>query len=215
MNSGDVFILDKGLQILQWNGSKSGVQEKFRASQIARALGDERKGANVTVFDETNSGDFFVALGSKGPINPDSADDEEWEKQSQTKLFRMHDSNGRISFSLVAEGKLTGDMLDTNDVFILDIGCQVFTWIGQKASVAEKRTALKFAMDYLSHGKRPMWLPITRVLEGGESTAFEQNFQSFSRTVGSNGSIKSENKDSMQSSSSSESGGSGCSCMIM
>jgi len=58
-------------------------------------------------------------------------------------------------------------------VFILDAGNEVFTWIGSKASAGEKSKALHFAQDYLTaNPDRPAWLPITRVLEGGENEVF-------------------------------------------
>jgi len=50
LNSGDVFILDSGLKIWQWNGKKSGPQEKQKGAQFSRALVDERKGrAKITL----------------------------------------------------------------------------------------------------------------------------------------------------------------------
>jgi hypothetical protein len=33
LNSGDVFIIDNGLEILQWQGSGAGKEEKMRAGQ--------------------------------------------------------------------------------------------------------------------------------------------------------------------------------------
>jgi len=192
MNSGDVFILDGGLYIYQWNGSKSGMQEKNRGAQFSRALTDERKGAKLTVCDEgdQDSEAFFTALQSKGPINSDTSvvDDEEWEKQSHMKLYRLSDASGRMTFSLVADGNVTGSMLNSQDVFILDVGCEIYTWIGQQSSVGEKRTALKYAMDYIMQEKRPIWLPISRILEGGESAAFEQYFRPWNRVASLGGS---------------------------
>lgn len=50
MNSGDVFIVDNGLSILQWNGSSSSGQERAKSMTWANALASERKSAKVTVF---------------------------------------------------------------------------------------------------------------------------------------------------------------------
>ena len=44
LNSGDVFILDNGLTIYQWNGSSSGIFEKNKAALFSRSLDDERRG---------------------------------------------------------------------------------------------------------------------------------------------------------------------------
>jgi len=66
LNSGDVFLLDAGLTIIQWNGSKSSPQERTKGGEIARALKSERKGLpTVTTSDEgqrmPSSGNFLEA----------------------------------------------------------------------------------------------------------------------------------------------------------
>jgi len=48
MNSGDVFILDKGLVVFQFNGAKSAGAERMKAAQVVRAIDDER-GSKVTI----------------------------------------------------------------------------------------------------------------------------------------------------------------------
>ncbi len=51
MNSGDVFILDMGLDIYVWNGSKAGRMEKVKGLDVARRVRDEERGgrAKLTV----------------------------------------------------------------------------------------------------------------------------------------------------------------------
>ena len=76
LNSGDVFIVDKGLEIYQWNGSASNGQEKHKSMTFVQALASERKGAKVTVYgpcfnvDESDSdaAPFWDAIGGKGPV---------------------------------------------------------------------------------------------------------------------------------------------------
>ena len=51
LNSGDVFLLDCGKELYQWQGKNASGQERFKASELVRAIDSERKGlANVTVF---------------------------------------------------------------------------------------------------------------------------------------------------------------------
>ncbi len=51
LNSGDVFLLDYGRELYQWQGKTSSAQERFKASQLAAAIDSERKGlATITVF---------------------------------------------------------------------------------------------------------------------------------------------------------------------
>jgi len=178
LNSGDVFILDNGLIIYQWNGSKSSPQEKNTGAQLARAIDDERKGlAKVVVLEEKDKeADFWKLLGGEGPIHSAAeGGDDESSKLPEKKLLRLSDSTGSMVFKEIATGKdVKKDKLDSNDVFVLDSGAEVFAWIGSKASVGEKKQALQFAQDYLKKFNRPAHLPISRVLQGGENEVFEQ-----------------------------------------
>jgi gelsolin len=189
MNGGDVFILDAGLEIFQWNGKKAGPQEKAKGAQFVRALNDERKGKpNCHVIEEgEKSADltaFWKALGGEGPVKSaeEGGSDEEHEKEGAAirKLFRLSDASGKMEFKEVSSGNdIKRNQLDSNDVFIFDSGSEVYAWIGKKASKDEKKNALGFAQDYLTKFKRPAWLPIVRVLEGGENETFEQHFAYF------------------------------------
>lgn len=178
LNGGDVFILDNGLTIYQWNGKKAGPMEKQKGAQTSKALADERKGKpKVFVIEEGDKGepDFWKLLGGEGPVKSaeEGGDDNEAEKGDVKRLFRLSDSSGKMSFNEVASGaKCKKSLLDSSDVFILDTGAEVFAWIGKGASVDEKSKALGFAQDYLKNYNRPAYLPICRILEGGENNTF-------------------------------------------
>ena len=49
MNSGDVFILDKGLDIYVWNGKEAGRLEKIKGLDVARRIKDEERGGRAQV----------------------------------------------------------------------------------------------------------------------------------------------------------------------
>jgi len=181
LNSGDVFILDNGLKIYQWNGKKSGGSEKSRASQLARALDDERGGKpTVTVFGEgdKDAKEFWALLeGGEGDVtDAESGSDEKWETVKDKKLYSFSDASGKEEFKKVQEGKIEKKNLKSEDAFIVDVGAEVFVWIGKSASVTEKGKALKYAQSYLANEKRPNWTPITRVIEGGETENFLRHF---------------------------------------
>jgi len=178
MNSGDVFVLDLGLRILQWNGARSHKTEKNRAAILSRAIDDERAGKpSVTVYSQGDKDEheFWTALGS-GPDGVSADDDADLaaEAAGAKRLFRLSDADGALKTTEVACAKA---QLHSSDVFILDAGNEVFTWIGRDASKGEKSKALHFAQEYLkSHPDRPAWLPISRVLEGGENEVFNSHF---------------------------------------
>jgi len=176
LNSGDVFVLDAGLTIIQWNGSKSSPQERTKGGEIARALKSERKGLPaVTTTDEgQEDAKFWEILGGKGPIASaeEGGDDREEEKKHSKALFQLSDASGTLKFTQKATGKVTKGLFDTKDVFVFDSGFEIFVWIGKGTTANEKKSALSSAQTYLSQNKRPAYLPITRVIEGGEPSSF-------------------------------------------
>jgi gelsolin len=179
LNSGDVFVLDAGLHLYQWNGSKSGPHEKMKAAQLCRALDDERKGLAEVHVSEEGSKDlakFWQILGGEGPVKSaeEGGDDLEAEKADDKRLFRLSDASGKMEFTEVARGgACKRSQLDSSDVFILDTGAEIFAWIGKGASVQEKKKAMQFAQEYITKFNRPAFLPISRILEGGENEVFE------------------------------------------
>ena len=94
-------------------------------------------------------------------------------------LWRVSDSTGTLQMTEVARGKLTKDMLDPSDVFILDAGGEVFVWIGKGASKDERAKGMDYGAKYLSEHGKPAWTPLTRLPQGGESVLFKSKFIRF------------------------------------
>jgi len=182
LNSGDVFVLDAGKVVIQWNGSKSGILEKVKAAELLQAIEGEREGiaSGRVVAEADNDSEFFTLLGDKGPIADAAAggSDLEADKKDQPAvLFRLSDASGKMEFTEVAKGlKVKRSLLDCNDVFVLYTGAQVFAWVGKKASVGEKKKALSFAQEYVTKSGLPPHTPVARILEGGENEVFEDFF---------------------------------------
>jgi gelsolin len=182
LNSGDVFVLDCGLQIFQFNGKSAGPMEKQKGAQITRALKDERKSQpQVVVVEEEDKGvdadTFWSKVGGKSTIKTaeeGGADDEAHKENAKIRrLFQLSDASGKMTFKLIAEGNaVKRSQLITDDVMIFDSGSEVFAWVGKGSNKEERRKALGFAQDYLKNYNRPNSLPICRVLEGGENQAF-------------------------------------------
>jgi len=183
LNSGDVFILDHGLKIYQFNGSKAGPMEKQKGAGITRALKEERKSqAQVIVVEETDSGADAEAfwgclVGGKGTIKTaeEGGSDDAADKAGQSirRLMHLSDASGKMEFKLIAEGlAINKSQFKSDDVMIFDSGVEVYTWIGKGASKEEKKNALGYAQSYLKQYSRPEWTPISRVQEVGETAEF-------------------------------------------
>jgi gelsolin len=201
LNSGDVFVLDAGLRIWQLNGGGSSGHERIKAAQLCRALNDERSGRpEVIVIDESaasDAADFWALLGGAGPIATaaEGGDDATAAiKEGTKRLYRLSDASGAMQFTEVATGALSRSQLDSADVFIVDTGKEVFAWVGSGASANERRQALTYAQRYLTETSRPVYLPITRVVEGRESPEFVANFGDFGAAAAAAASTASQSR---------------------
>jgi len=177
LNSGDVFILDSGLTIYQWNGKQASIQEKTKGGEVSRGIRDERPNAKVHVLEEgSEDPQFWTALGGAGPIASaaEGGDDYEAEKESGKikVLNRLSDATGQLVMNEAGRGRVTRNMFQTQDVFIFDSGYEIFAWVGKGASKQESARALSYAQDYLSRSGRPAYLPVSRIFEGGENESF-------------------------------------------
>ena len=48
-NNGDVFIIDVGQGLIQWNAPQSNRQERMKAGQMARCIRDRERGGRVPI----------------------------------------------------------------------------------------------------------------------------------------------------------------------
>jgi gelsolin len=175
LDSGDVFILDLGLEIYQWNGKTANKDEKFKAMQQLQEIKSERGGKpNVETLEERDisaSHKFYSHLADGEP----EADDENEKEDTEFKasIFRLSDESGKLSFSLVSEGKLSMDFLDPKDVFIVDTGKKCFVWIGGGASEKETKNAMTYAHNYLMKTKHPL-VPVSCLKAGAKNEEFKK-----------------------------------------
>jgi len=167
--SGDVYILDLGLKLIQWNGKGSNKDERFKAAQFMRKLADERGGKPDldTVDEDSGTEDFDKYLDEQ------NEEDEAFEAADRTKeLFRLSDASGVMSFSREKTDKVNRSDFDSNDVFIFDTKGELFVWIGHKTTDTEKKNAMTYAHNYLQKTDHPL-VPITCLKEGTKNKAFQ------------------------------------------
>lgn len=181
LNDGDVFLLDAGLELFQWNGTSAGVFEKRRANEIVAQLKEERNGKPVsTVLDgqEESEGFWGKLDGGFGDVVSAEAGgaDDEVAKPRPKQLWKLSDATGEMVMSKVSEGAdVKAEQLDENDVFIVDdSGVALFVWIGKGASADEKGKAFQYANAYIEQEKLPLNIPVSRNVQGNTSSAFEK-----------------------------------------
>jgi len=183
LNSGDVFVLDTGDKIYQWQGQDSQGIEKAKAAEFIAQLISERDGKGETIIVEEQSGahsGFWDVLGSRGPIKGASEGEQLAERQIQRgtgkkRLFRLvHNNSDDLKFSEVEPRQSS---FDSSHVFIFDVGHQVYTWVGRHATAADRAAGLHYAQLYIKQSQLPAFTPITRVVEGGEDELFESSLE--------------------------------------
>jgi gelsolin len=197
---GDVFVLDKGNQVWQYNTKASAGQERYKAAEFVQSLINERKGqcdltvygrccsatfreldTHVSVLDEEGhrAGNFLSEFGLS-TFPPDTAALVP-RSDYPALLFRLSDSTGHITFEPITP--VAPSTLSTDDVFLLDAASTespaIYVWIGKRASHLERRLSFQYAQIYL-YKKRAdgeivqLMTTLVKILEGGESDAFRK-----------------------------------------
>ena len=187
LDDGDVFILDTGKKIWVWQGKDCSPMEKAKAAQVvhdmtlakhievevvSQAESRSKRVADILGADESMSHQGYKASRPvASAIKPPSS-------EQRSKLFRLSDASGELTFDLVKDGSSISQRdLDGNDVFLLDdSGHAIWVWEGQGASRAEKSRWLQVARMYIhrlqSEQEDAYLIPLAKVNEGHESKAF-------------------------------------------
>lgn len=191
LNDGDVFILDLGLTIFQWNGSKANKYEKFKGLEMTQKIKmQERGGKPVVVYLDAKSTDgdaegqpFWALLGgSPAEVAPEEAggsdDDQPSVEPSMHKIAKDQPTQP------VSAGKnMNSTDLSSDAVYLVDSGSEVFVWIGRNSPLDDRKDAMSKASQYLVDAQRPSWTPTTRLLETGETPVFKSIFSRWDRAA--------------------------------
>ncbi|KAM6070577.1 villin-1 [Chlamydotis macqueenii] len=187
-NQGDVFLLDLGQLIIQWNGPESNRNERLKAMTLAKDIRDRERGgrAKVGVVDGENEGAspglmqvLTHVLGEKTEIKAATPDDKVDQKlHSFLKLYHLSNASGNLVIQEVGIRPLTQDMLLHEDCYILDQGgLKIFVWKGKNANKEEKQQAMSRALGFIKAKNYPASTSVETENDGSESTIFRQLFQ--------------------------------------
>ncbi|XP_037829188.1 villin-1 isoform X2 [Kryptolebias marmoratus] len=190
-NCGDVFLLDMGKTVVQWNGQESNRRERLKAVLLAQDIRDRERGgrADISVVDggrEQDSPELLklmtATLGPKpGQLKKAVSDDKHDQAQAgSVKLYHVFDDSGNMVIKEMATEPLTQDLLRSCDCYIVDHkGSSVMVWKGKKSSKEERQKALNTAVGFIRAKSYPSSTPVEVMSEGGESAMFKQLFKSW------------------------------------
>ncbi|MES1908104.1 MAG: hypothetical protein MHM6MM_001103 [Cercozoa sp. M6MM] len=179
MNVGDVFVLDCGLRLFVFFGEESAHWERRKGNTIANELREQRLGKpTIEIVDGSDDDNeaFWAEFGGKSEVPPASAGGDDNEvTQMEKRLYQLSDETGELVCTQLPS--VTRDSLNSVDVFLLDMGVQIFVFVGEGSSKAEKANAMQYATGFVTQTGRPAYTPITRIVEGGdEPAAFTKAF---------------------------------------
>jgi hypothetical protein len=180
LNTGDVFILDMGLNLFLYFGEHSNKAERSKGLDVINKIRNDDRGGRAVITllsDDPQNETFWSTLG--GFINVTNAGDSDSTADAQvSKLFRISDDSGAVTFTQVTyeTGKLNKTLLNSSDAFLLDNLSELFLWVGKSASAEEKKSGMSYAVKYLSDNGYPNNTSISKMNEGTESPKFISNF---------------------------------------
>jgi len=173
LNSEDVFVIDCGLRIYQFNGETANKDEKFRATQYVNQMRNDRMGKpRLDILDEKS-------ISQKHPMFrklKDGSSKEKEEGPSNTPgMWRVSDSMGRLEMKEVMLGEIDRSKLDSHDVYLVECGNGLFVWIGKGASIDERKNCFGYAHKHLQEQPDP-FVSVTVISEGQQSAEFDAIF---------------------------------------
>ncbi|KAI4899083.1 hypothetical protein NFI96_022006 [Prochilodus magdalenae] len=198
-NLGDVFLLDVGKTIIQWNGPESNRQERLKGMLLAKDIRDRERGGRAEIGVVEGDAEkaspllmeaLMAILGERPAKLPSATPDDiaDREQMAKVTLYHVSDADGEMMVREVATRPLVKDLLNHDDCYILDQGgVKLFVWKGKRANKNEKQAAMSRALEFIKMKGYPQSTNVEAVNDGAESALFKQLFQSWTvrdQTVG-------------------------------
>ncbi|KAK1171968.1 villin-1 [Acipenser oxyrinchus oxyrinchus] len=190
-NVGDIFLLDMGKVIVQWNGPESNHPERLKGMMLSQDIRDRERGgrAQIGVVDGDNEAanpelmKIMTAVlgqrtGSLKPATPDNRPD--LYQKSNVRLYHVSDSSGNLVVQEIATQPLTQDLLNSDDCYIVDQGgVKIFVWKGKNATTQERQAGLGRAEGFIKAKNYPSTTNVEIMNEDAESSMFKQLFKTW------------------------------------
>ncbi|PNI73951.1 VILL isoform 6 [Pan troglodytes] len=189
-NKGDIFLLDLGKMMIQWNGPKTNISEKARGLALTYSLRDRERGGRAqigVVDDEAKAPDLMQIMeavlgcrvGSLRAATP-SKDINQLQK-ANVRLYHVYEKGKDLVVLELATPPLTQDLLQEEDFYILDQGgFKIYVWQGRMSSLQERKAAFSRAVGFIQAKGYPTYTNVEVVNDGAESAAFKQLFRTWS-----------------------------------
>ncbi|KAE8676622.1 Villin-5 [Hibiscus syriacus] len=176
------------VQIFQFNGSNTSIQERAKALEVAQYIRDNYHDGECEITSiedgklmaDAASGEFWALFGGFAPLLRKSARDEDTTTDSHPTKKLLSIDKGKAEPAKV--DSLTRELLATDKCYILDCGLEVYVWMGRSTSLDERKTASKAAEELIQGSDRSKSRLIC-LIEGFETVIFRSKFESWPQTT--------------------------------
>ncbi|XP_026574282.1 villin-like protein [Pseudonaja textilis] len=196
-NKGDVFLLDLGKVLIQWNGPSCNIAEKSKGMILARSIRDGERGGRAQIAVIDNEKDcpelmqiMKATLGERNqeirePLPDEKADEHQ---KANVRLYHVYENGKDLVVQEIATRPLTQDLLSHEDCHIIDQGgLKIYVWRGKESSKEEKNAAFSRAVGFIQAKGYPSSTNIEVVNDGAESAMFKQLFQKWTEKYATQG----------------------------
>ncbi|XP_060036593.1 villin-like protein isoform X2 [Erinaceus europaeus] len=190
-NTSDIFLLDLGKVMIQWNGPKTSISEKARGLALTCSLQDRERGGRAqvgVVDDEAEAPDLVqvmeTVLGCKGGKLHTALPSKTvtLQQKSNVRLYHVREKGKDLVIQELATRPLTQDLLQEEDCHIVDQGgFNIYMWLGRKSGLREKEAAFGRALGFIHAKGYPTYTSVEVVKQGAEPAAFQQLFRKWSK----------------------------------
>ncbi|KAJ3098162.1 hypothetical protein HDU97_004210 [Phlyctochytrium planicorne] len=183
-----VYLIDAGLEIIQWNGSKSSLAIRSKCRMFCEGVNASERVSRAEIFEinEGEEDEWLNKLLKQEPADESAKKDPDLSGFPVT-LYSVpeltsededeEEETTRPSNNVIVSGeKLKRGYLKSDSCYVLDVGCEVFLWIGLGAKPDLKVTAGEIMARVIRLVERPSWLALHRAIEGYEPEAFKLRF---------------------------------------
>ncbi|KAG8521547.1 Villin-like protein, partial [Galemys pyrenaicus] len=188
-NKSDVFLLDLGKVMIQWNGPNTSSTEKARGLALTCSLRDRERGgrAQIAVVDDeveaTDLVQIMEAVLGRRAANLQAAIPSRTTGQLQkanVRLYHVHEKGKDLVVQELATRPLTQDLLQEEDCCFLDQGgFKIYVWQGRMSRLQEKKAAFSWALGFIQAKGYPTHTNVEVMSDGAESAAFKQLFRTW------------------------------------
>ena len=179
LNSHDVFILDAGKQIFQYNGRNTNAWVKRKGCEVLENMQDARKLPHSAVHTVAGTEDecpqFWMFFGGIKDVTDSPRDNVVVSKDGEAKVFGISKDMQRLTEPRLA----TFEALHPSTALLVDTTYSLFIWGGFDVDAAAlKRSYLKICETYLAdHPTRSMRsTPVVYCTQGNEPDEFVELF---------------------------------------